>query len=220
MSDKKATHSTEETAKEQEYVLPTQPGGPFQPDPLHTYGRLDTRGDVNPGEQLAAISPQIYTEQEVLAANAALHPDPYDPAAADREIDPTASSGVEGEVTNSKPESGQITVGGQHVEPVTGSGPSGAPLTEQPEVGSGEISDADEAAALGTTVEAVADAKDTDAKGSNAKAATSSRAKADGYDEMNVDELKDELRDRELTVGGNKDELIARLREADKAKKK
>lgn len=38
---------------------------------------------------------------------------------------------------------------------------------------------------------------------------------SDGYDTMTVEELQDELRDRELKVGGNKSELIARLRNDD-----
>lgn len=35
------------------------------------------------------------------------------------------------------------------------------------------------------------------------------------YSSLTVDELQDELRDRDLPVSGNKDELIARLQEAD-----
>ena len=37
----------------------------------------------------------------------------------------------------------------------------------------------------------------------------------DDYDDWNVDELKDELGDRELSKSGNKSDLIARLREHD-----
>jgi hypothetical protein len=35
------------------------------------------------------------------------------------------------------------------------------------------------------------------------------------YSGLTVDELQDELRDRDLPVSGNKDELIARLQESD-----
>lgn len=40
-------------------------------------------------------------------------------------------------------------------------------------------------------------------------------SESDDYDEWKVPELKEELEKRELAVGGNKDELIARLREDD-----
>lgn len=38
-----------------------------------------------------------------------------------------------------------------------------------------------------------------------------------GYEDMSKDELKDECRERELPVGGNREELIARLNEDDEA---
>lgn len=38
---------------------------------------------------------------------------------------------------------------------------------------------------------------------------------SDGLENMTVDELKDLLRTRNLPVGGTKDELVSRLREAD-----
>lgn len=40
-------------------------------------------------------------------------------------------------------------------------------------------------------------------------------ADGDDYSDMTVDELQDELRERDLPVSGNKDELIQRLQEAD-----
>jgi hypothetical protein len=39
----------------------------------------------------------------------------------------------------------------------------------------------------------------------------------DEYDDMLADDLKEELRKRDLPVSGNKDELIARLREDDES---
>jgi len=41
--------------------------------------------------------------------------------------------------------------------------------------------------------------------------------RADDYDEWTNDELREELEKRELSKSGNKDELIARLREDDEA---
>jgi hypothetical protein len=38
----------------------------------------------------------------------------------------------------------------------------------------------------------------------------------DDLEDWTVDELKDELRERDLPVSGNKDELVKRLKEADK----
>lgn len=40
-------------------------------------------------------------------------------------------------------------------------------------------------------------------------------ASGNDYSSLTVDELQDQLRDRDLPVSGNKDELIARLQEAD-----
>jgi len=45
--------------------------------------------------------------------------------------------------------------------------------------------------------------------------ADASEVEASGWDEYTVDELKDELANRDLPVSGNKAELIARLEEDD-----
>jgi hypothetical protein len=62
---------------------------------------------------------------------------------------------------------------------------------------------------------AAKEAKEALAASAAAAAATMGEAPASKYDEYSVEELKEELRERDLPVSGTKDELIARLEEDD-----
>jgi hypothetical protein len=207
---------------------PKQPEGDFAPNPTHAYARLDTAYGEN-GAQLHKVAPHVYPEnpsdvivspEDAEESVASVTPEDGEsvgnPGYDETPVDPTqgahGSQGVEGTVTNSKSESSQILVGGQPVEPVTGSGPSGAPLTEQPEPGSGKLSDADEARAQGL----IDDAGNPTTEDGGVAAVSD----AEDYtgEKWNVDTLKEELHKRKLTVGGNKAELQKRLIEDDRAK--
>lgn len=59
------------------------------------------------------------------------------------------------------------------------------------------------------------DGEHVDRSASSGSAQSEEPAEEVDVDDLTVDELKDELRARDLPVGGNKDELVKRLREAE-----
>lgn len=202
-----------------------QPGGPWTPNPLFAYGRIDTSAGEN-GQHLHKINPTMFGVSEDGTIGRGAEVDgPATPD--DIQLQPSA-------VGSGAPDPGQTPDGAPVAAgfaPPAGTvdttGPEGVhhedfdPIAQPHTVG-GEPNDAnvDPAVVAGAPEDAQSQADVVDDAERQQKAHAALDAKEYDSDDLHNDDLKSELTRRELGVGGNRSMLVKRLKDDDKQKAK
>lgn len=203
-----------------------QPGGPWTPNPLFAYGRIDTSAGEG-GESLHKINPYVFgvSEDGTIGRGAEV-----DGPASPEDIALEPSKVGSGIPEQREQREGDPPVTAAFASPagtVDTSGPEGVHHEDfdpvaQPHTEGAEPNDAnvDPAAVAGapegamTQADVVAEGKAQAEEDETARVAVESG----NYDSLHNDQLKAELSKRELAVGGNHDALVDRLKQDDKAK--